>query len=64
MADTYESLQEAIIAGDGPRARELAERLLEAGQAPARSSMPACCPGWTSSAGACAKASASYPRCC
>ena len=31
MADTYESLKEAIIAGDGPRARELAERLLESG---------------------------------
>ena len=31
MADTYESLQEAIIAGDGPGARELAQRLLDGG---------------------------------
>jgi len=31
MADTYESLQEAVIAGDGERARELAQRLLDDG---------------------------------
>jgi len=31
MTEAYDNLQEAIIAGDGPRARELAERLLEGG---------------------------------
>ena len=31
MADSYQLLQEAIIAGDGDRARELAQRLLDDG---------------------------------
>ena len=31
MADTYQTLQEAVIAGDGERARELSQRLLDDG---------------------------------